>query len=139
MLVRLLYASRAVDRIDDRMLDAILDHSRSYNRERGITGILCASETGNAFLQVLEGGREEINRLYARIVRDPRHTDVVLLEYAEIQERRFASWRMGRVDLGRVNPSTILRYSERSDLDPATLSAGPALALLEALVTTLKS
>lgn len=139
MLVRLLYASRAVAPIDDRMLDAILDHSRTYNRERGITGILCANEAGSSFLQVLEGGRDEINRLYNRIVRDPRHTDLVLLEYAEIQERRFAHWRMGRVDLSRVNPSTILRYSERADLDPATLSAGPALALLEELITTLKS
>lgn len=137
MLVRLLYASRAVQPIDGRTLDAILDRSRAYNRDHGITGVLCAYETGNGFLQVLEGAREEINKLYNRIVADARHTDVVLLDYQEIEQRRFASWRMGRIDLSRVNPSTLLRYSEHPVLDPTRLSARPALALLEELITTL--
>ena len=86
---------------------------------------------------MLEGSREEINRLYNKIVADKRHTDVVLLDYQEIEQRRFASWRMGRIDLARVNPSTLLRYSERAELDPTMLSAKPALALLEELITTL--
>jgi hypothetical protein len=137
MLVRLLYASRAVDPIDGKMLDTILEQSRAYNREHGITGVLCAYEDGNGFLQVLEGARDEINRLYNRIVGDARHTDIVLLDYQEIEQRRFASWRMGRIDLSRVNPSTLLRYSERPVLDPTALSAKPALALLEELITTL--
>ncbi|HSH74350.1 MAG TPA: BLUF domain-containing protein [Longimicrobiales bacterium] len=137
MLVRLLYASRAVDPIDAKMLEAILEQSRAYNKAHGITGVLCAYEDGNGFLQVLEGARDEINRLYNSIVRDTRHQDVVLLSYEEIGERRFANWRMGRIDLACVNPSTLLRYSERAVLDPTTLSAKSALALLEELITTL--
>jgi hypothetical protein len=137
MLVRLLYASRAVEPIDAQLLEAILERSRAYNRDHGITGVLCAHEHGNGFLQVLEGSRDAINRLYNRIVADSRHTDVVLLDYQEIEQRRFASWRMGKIDLSRVNPSTLLRYSELPELDPATLSARPALALLEELITTL--
>ena len=135
MLVRLLYASRAVEPISSKVLDSILDESRAHNLAHGITGVLCAHEDGNGFLQVLEGARDEVNRLYNRIVRDPRHADVVLLDYTEIQERRFASWRMGRIDLGRVNPSTVLRYSERAELDPSSLAAQPALALLDELIT----
>ena len=77
-----------------------------------------------------------VNQLYANIVRDPRHSDVTLLEYAEIDERSFSAWRMGRVDLNRVNASTILRYSQRAQLDPFTLSARAALALLLDLSTT---
>ncbi len=44
---------------------------------------------------------------------------------------------MGRIDLNQVNPSTLLRYSERAELDPSTLSAERALALLGELITTL--
>lgn len=139
MLVRLLYASHAVDAIDPKMLDSLLEQSRAYNLEHGITGVLCSCETGNGFLQVLEGGRDEVNRLYNRIVCDPRHTDVVLLDYGEISERRFANWRMARIDLSRINPSALLRYSEHPALDPVSLSAAPALALLDELITTLPS
>ena len=39
MLVRLLYASRASDEIDDSLLHSILERSRASNLEHGITGI----------------------------------------------------------------------------------------------------
>jgi hypothetical protein len=136
MLVRLIYASRAVDGIDTNFIDDILSRSHALNLEHGITGILCACQTGGVFLQALEGARDVVNQLYANIMRDPRHSDATLLEYAEIDERSFSAWRMGRVDLNRVNASTILRYSQRAQLDPFTLSARAALALLLDLSTT---
>lgn len=136
MLVRLLYASRAVGRIDDRLVTAILECSHLRNPEHGITGLLCFQPGEDVFLQVIEGARDEVNTLYRNIVRDPRHTDVTMLLYAEIQERRFASWRMGSVDLKRVNLSTILRFSERPVLAPFTMSGQVALALLEELADT---
>jgi hypothetical protein len=136
MLVRLLYASRSASEIDEPLIASILDHSRKYNQEHGITGILCAYTPGNVFLQLLEGGRGAVNALYANIVRDPRHSDVTLLDCAEITERRFASWRMGRVNLSRVNQGTILRFSESTVLDPFTMSGPTALALLDELTST---
>ena len=54
MLVRLLYASRAVDTRDDA-IEAILSQSRQHNPTCGITGILCYG--GGIFLQAIEGGR----------------------------------------------------------------------------------
>jgi hypothetical protein len=136
MLVRLLYASRAVDTIGSTLIDSILSESHAYNADHGITGILCAYQNGNVFIQALEGAREEVNRLYNNIVRDSRHTEITVLDYAEIGERAFSSWRMGRVDLNRVNVSTILRYSERAQLDPFSLPGKTALALLLELSTT---
>lgn len=137
MLVRLVYASRSVDPIDKKMLDTILEQSRRSNTEAGITGMLCACEDTNTFLQALEGGRAQVNALYAHIVCDPRHRDVTLLAYDEIHERRFANWRMGRVDLSRVNPGLVLRYAEHATLDPMTLSAHQATALLAEFAETL--
>jgi hypothetical protein len=136
MLVRLLYASRATCEVDDALIAAILERSRQYNLEHGITGILCTYSQGKLFLQLLEGSREAVNTLYGNIVRDPRHRDVTLIDYAEITERRFASWRMGSVNLNRVNLGSILRFSESSVLDPFSMSGKAVLSLLEELTST---
>ena len=136
MLVRLVYASRASQEIDDALVSAILEPAQKYNHEHGITGILCTYPQGKVFLQALEGGREAVNTLYANIVRDPRHHDVTLLEYAEITERRFSSWRMGIVNLNRVNVGSILRYSENAVLNPFSMNGQTALLLLQELAST---
>ena len=136
MLVRLLYASRAQAEIDDALVASILEDSRANNHERGITGVLCTYAPGNLFLQVVEGGRDAVNALYAAIVRDPRHRDVTLLDYAEITERRYAGWRMGSVNLGRINQAIVLRYSERAVLDPFAMSGHALLALLDELASS---
>ena len=133
MLVRLLYASRAVD-TSPGAIEAILAQSRSHNTACGITGILCYG--GGIFLQAIEGGRMAISELYGHIQRDPRHKDVVLLHYEEIFERRFGGWTMGQVNLSKLNISTLLKYSEKPELDPYSVSGKVSLALLEELMAT---
>ncbi len=134
MLIRLLYASRAIDGNRAAAIDSIMAQSRIHNPERGITGILCYG--GDIFLQVLEGGRTEVNALYTQIVRDPRHKDVEILRYEEITERRFSGWTMGHVNIDKVNPSVLLKYSSRPTLDPYSVSGEVSMALLEELILT---
>lgn len=136
MLVRLLYASRSTGDITEDLLGAILVRSARYNPDHGITGILCADPKGKVFLQALEGGRAAVNALYANIVRDPRHREVTLLDYAEITERCFANWRMGGVNLSRVNLGSVLRFSESPTLDPFSMNGKTALMLLQELAST---
>lgn len=133
MLVRLLYASRAVD-TSPEAIDAILSQSRQHNPICGITGILCFG--GGIFLQAIEGGRMAISELYGHIQRDARHKDVVLLQYEEITERRFGGWTMGQVNLLKLNQSILLKYSEKSELDPYSASGKVSFALLEELMAT---
>ena len=133
MLVRLLYASRAIDPACTS-IDEILSQSRQYNPTCGITGILCYG--GGIYLQALEGGRNQVNALYHQIANDERHRDVVILLYEEITERRFGGWTMGQVNLTRLNTSIVLKYSETHDLDPYAVSGGVSLALLEELMAT---
>lgn len=133
MLVRLLYASRAVDSSADAIA-GILAHSRQYNPASGITGILCYG--GGIFLQAIEGGRSAVSELYGHIQKDPRHKDVVLLDFEEITERRFGGWTMGTVNLLKLNHSILLKYSERPELDPYAASGKVSLALLEELMAT---
>jgi Sensors of blue-light using FAD len=134
MLVRLLYASRAAEPVTPEAIDSILSQSRSHNPELGITGILCHG--GDVFMQVLEGGRDTVNELYNKIVRDPRHLNVAVLHFEEVTERRFAGWTMGQVNLAKVNPSIVLKYSEKPTLDPYGVSGKISMALLEELIAT---
>ena len=134
MLVRLLYASRSAKPVAPEVIESILEQSRKHNPALGITGILCQS--GDVFMQVLEGGRAAVNQLYNQIVRDARHRDVVILHYEEVSERRFAGWTMGQVNLAKVNPSTLLKYGETLALDPYAMSGRASMALLEELIAT---
>lgn len=133
MLVRLLYASRAVDTSADA-IDAILAQSRQFNPLSGITGILCYG--GGIFLQAIEGGRMPVSELYGHIQKDTRHKDVVLLHYEEISERRFGGWTMGQVNMSKINTSILLKYAEKPELDPYAVSGLVSLALLEELMAT---
>lgn len=134
MLVRLLYVSRAVNKDSADAIESILAASRQHNLHNGITGILCYG--GGVFLQAIEGGRGAVNDLYNHIIGDARHTDVVLLHYEEITERRFGGWTMGQVNLSVLNKSIVLKYSERPEFDPYSVSGKVSLALLEELMAT---
>jgi len=134
MLVRLMYASRAVPAVDQEELIAILKKSKANNAKSGVTGALCFSE--GVFMQVLEGGRAAVNQLYTRIAADARHRDVVLLDYEEIDERRFSGWSMGQVNMSRLNPALLLKYSECGKLDPYAVSGKASKALFDELVAT---
>ncbi len=136
MLVRLLYASRAAESVDSDALGAILKTSKERNAAAGVTGVLCFCGTARIFLQVLEGGRGAVSALYNRIAQDPRHGDVALLSYEEIGERKFSGWSMGQVNMSRLNPALLLKYSETAVLDPYAVSGQASLALFNELVAT---
>jgi hypothetical protein len=135
MLVRLMYASRATAALDAEAVSAIVKRAKAGNAKLGITSVLCCCSEG-AFLQVIEGGRNAVSRLYNRIAADTRHTDVVLLSFEEIAERRFAGWAMGQVNLARLNPALVLKYSETAVLDPYAVSGAVSMSLCTELVAT---
>ena len=134
MLVRLLYASRPATPLSTMVLDSILEQSRANNPPLGITGILCFND--DLFIQALEGGRDEVCETYNKIVRDDRHRDVRILTYDEIAERRFGGWTMGQVNIAKINPSLLLKYSEKAALNPFNCSGRASMALLDELIAT---
>lgn len=134
MLVRCLYASRAAKPLTGAVLDDILEQSRHNNPGLGITGLLCVS--GDVFIQVMEGGRDEVCDLFNAIVRDDRHETVRLLSYEEIQERKFANWTMGQVNIDKLNPAMLLKYFRRAELNPFDCSGTATMALISDLVAS---
>ena len=133
MLVRLLYCSRAVDP-SGQAVESILREAREHNPACGVTGILCYGD--GVFLQCIEGGRMQVSELFASIQKDARHQDVALLHYEEIFERHFGAWSMGQVNISKLNHTTLLKYSEKTELDPYSVSGKVSLSLLEDLAAT---
>ena len=136
MLVRLLYASRAAGPVDADLLAAILKKSRAHNPAVGITGARPPSSTCKITPDPAHRHSAPVSQLYQRIAADPRHRDVTLLHYQEIGERRFGMWSMGQVNMARLNPVLLLKYSETPTLDPFTLSGATSMALFDELVAT---
>ncbi|MFK7990970.1 MAG: BLUF domain-containing protein [Sandaracinaceae bacterium] len=130
MLVRLIYASRSNSDITIDSVRAIAEEARHNNEAKFLTGMLGFAR--RSYLQVLEGSRDEVNALYQRISRDPRHTEVSLLSFTEIHERAFGAWSMGF--LGRLGKSErfVLQFGQSDRFDPHTLTGESALRLLRA-------
>ena len=71
---------------------AILVSSRINNRRDEISGLFVAG--GNRYMQVIEGERSAIERLYATIRRDQRHLGITTLLDRPILTPAFADWSM---------------------------------------------
>ena len=134
MLVHCLYASHAAQPLTSSVLDSILEQSCKNNPRIGITGLLCF--TKNIFVQIIEGGRDEVNQLFLAIARDDRHREVQLLAFDEVSQRRFSNWTMGQVDIDSINVALILKYTEKPELNPFACSGQATMALLDDLVAT---
>ena len=119
-LVRLIYVSRMTESCDMEALQEILEVSRRKNKADGVTGVLCYDPA--FFLQCLEGPREKVNELYARILRDDRHQHVTMLEYADIDERTFGDWAMGLIKTFELDAAVLSVFGGAQRFDPYSLN-----------------
>ncbi len=131
MLVNLLYVSRAVGPQTTTVASSILTTARSHNPLHGITGVLFQGQ--GMYMQVLEGERSAVNRLYARILADKRHTDAEILFMKEIAGRRFKKWSMAHVLLSDLDPMVLMKHPK---FDPYSASAQEAAVMLEDLIAS---
>lgn len=92
-LIQLIYVSTAAAEWPPEVLTEILDASVRHNREKNITGLLLYRR--GSFMQVLEGEAADVDELYRRIGRDPRHYHLIELLREPLAERNFARWSMG--------------------------------------------
>jgi Sensors of blue-light using FAD len=90
-LIQLIYASRPFG-FDDLALSSILASAQRNNVRDGITGSLICRE--DLFVQMLEGTEEAVQKLFLRIERDDRHTDIAKLWTGEVKTRLFPEWAM---------------------------------------------
>lgn len=106
----LIYASSATVPFSRADLTALLEISRRNNVEINVTGMLLYKD-GN-FLQMLEGEKENVMKLYDKISLDPRHTGVITILDGEEEERQFPEWSMGFRDLNSPEVLSLPGYSD---------------------------
>lgn len=70
----------------------ILASSRANNMREGVSGALLYN--AGMFAQVLEGPTAAVGRIFEAIQRDPRHSEVVVIESAPAMQRDFPDWSM---------------------------------------------
>ena len=92
-MISVTYLSSAIEVWTDDELVDLLRQARSHNARRDITGVLLYS--GGNFIQTLEGPEDSVDEVMAKVVEDPRHAGVLVVDRAGIDERAFAGWTMG--------------------------------------------
>lgn len=127
-LVRLIYASQLSEKCRPDNVRSLLQTARERNPKAGVTGILCYNPL--YFTQWIEGGRHAVNRIFESIMRDPRHENVVILDYAEVPEREFTDWSMAYVDTDHLDRRLILKFCPTDTFNPMTMSAESARRFL---------
>lgn len=93
MDVCLIYYSSSLKLIEEKDFTNLLEQSRQYNGNRGITGVLLCIR--GQIIQVLEGQQLDVEDLFNRIKLYPRHTNVSLALKRPISQRLFPTWTMG--------------------------------------------
>lgn len=122
MLRQVVYISSATQHFSPEALEELLARARANNERSGITGLLLHHDL--SFLQIVEGTRDDVDRLLARIRRDPSHSSMRIVQDEGISERDFKSWamacRLASADEARVmaNPPLKLDRGFISSLVP---------------------
>lgn len=131
-LVQLIYVSTYTDdKLQTDELAKIHKVAQKNNKELDVTGALVFGS--GYFLQCLEGSRKVVNELYAKIVQDPRHKNILILSFNELSERQFHNWSMKFVMLTEGQQEVVRRYSVKSDFNPYEMTAKSALKILSNL------
>lgn len=120
-LIRIVYVSRSTfpplpaEQGIEPNVARILVQSRMNNARRGLVGALYFGD--GCFFQCLEGREAGVDRLYAALLADPRHTDLKVLSRERIDRTGFAAWSMKYVPLDGPMKA-LLRQRGLSAFDP---------------------
>ena len=131
MLTQLIYISRAVGPQTTTVTSQILETARAFNKSHGLTGVLCQGK--GLYVQVLEGERSVVNRLYRRIAADSRHVDAEIVLFGEIKNRQFKEWSMALVNLSIDDPMVTMKHPE---FDPYSADSRAIIGLITELLSS---
>lgn len=114
-LHQIMYISSTTGPLSSADCAVIARNSARRNSADDVTGLLLFNS--RRFLQVLEGPKDAVERVYARIARDGRHGALVKLREKTIEQREFGEWGMAYDDAD--HPSQSLKDKVSALLDKA--------------------
>jgi len=102
-LYRCVYVSRTrLEPGEAEAFDRLVRASAARNAARGISGLLVAMS--GAYLQVLEGEPDALVTLLGKIIADPRHDAVTVLDMRPAADRLYPDWGLGAARPGGADP-----------------------------------
>lgn len=137
-LIQIVYVSRSTftpasaEQGIEPSVARILAQSRVNNARRGLVGALYFGD--GCFFQCLEGRNEDVERLYAALLKDPRHTDLKVLTRRSIERTSFSTWAMKYVPLD-APMKALLRELGLPSFDPYLFDESVVARVLEMLGT----
>jgi hypothetical protein len=114
-------------------LKQILAGAIRSNSANGLTGGLIFNR--KFFGQVLEGDQTAVMQTFARIHKDPRHKDIVIVEKKQVDERLFGAWSMGYAGNSELFKSLCEEHGHAGGFDPTRMSGPDLAAFILALVS----
>ena len=133
-LYRLIYLSRnTIPGSNENIhqeIEQILAVSRQRNAASQITGALMFNR--ECFAQVLEGAHDDIQATFERIQCDPRHADVVVLDFKPVEARRFSHWSMGYIGYDTLASKEFTQIQQATGFDAKQFSGERIYDLLHA-------
>lgn len=129
-LVRLIYYSSAVPGLTLTDVKDILTTARDNNQQMEVCGMLCYDN--QYFLQALEGDNKVVSELFVTIAEDPRHDEVVIVNFEHIEQGNFSNWQMGYAGSNALL-AKLLNKLKQPVFDPSVLTPNQCLAILTTL------
>jgi hypothetical protein len=125
----IIYMSRGVRPMSEQELLTLLEQARNENERQGITGALVYGD--GQFMQIIEGEESLLAALYAKLLQDFRHMNVVKLADKQIGQRSFQQWSMGFQVVSADTFAELAGYVDpvQMNMDVPGLSAADALLL----------
>ena len=104
-MYQLNYHSKSKSGLELEDLDNILEKANTINSEKNITG--CLIYHNQSFVQILEGNKNEVLKVFEKIKNDQRHHTITLLWENNVEERFFTEWNMA---YHRPNSESVKEY-----------------------------
>ena len=135
-LVQIIYVSRSSVNATanftgiEPKIARILAKSRLNNRKNGLVGVLYFGD--GCFFQCLEGSEVEIDKLYDKLLQDPRHNSLKLISRKQITHLSFTNWAIKYVPLeNKLNAE--LKAAGYNKFDPYEFDAVMTAKVLKLL------
>jgi hypothetical protein len=134
-LTRLVYFSKNKMPIDGSVavqLKQILASAIKNNAHLAVTGGLVFNR--NYFMQVLEGDRSTVTKLFTTISGDTRHDQIELMDVKDARERLFGAWSMGFASTPELIKELWAKFDVQGEFNPKLLTGDQIVKIIFELV-----
>jgi hypothetical protein len=134
-LTRLVYFSKNKMPTDGSVavqLKQILASAIKNNAHLAVTGGLVFNR--NYFMQVLEGDRSTVTKLFTTISGDTRHDQIELMDVKDARERLFGAWSMGFASTPELIKELWAKIDVQGEFNPKLLTGDQIVKIIFELV-----